>query len=120
MDTGASVHISPEQSYFTSINPITPHSVKDLGGTYVVAKGVSTIKLCVEKDLYIILSNVLYIQDATVRLISIWCLAQDSNTVTHFNQDSCWLTNKKKDSIIECGILLPHKPIHTHSVPLCY
>ena len=33
MDTGASVHISPESSDFTSISPIAHQSVKGLGGT---------------------------------------------------------------------------------------
>jgi hypothetical protein len=45
MDTGASVHISPESSDFTSISPIAHRSIKGLGGTSVIAKGIGTINL---------------------------------------------------------------------------
>ena len=58
----------------------------------------------------------LYIPDATIRLISFQCLACNSNTVTHSDQDSCWLTNKKEDSIITHGILLPHTNLYAHSL----
>ena len=108
--------IFPQNSQIISINPITPHFVKGLGGTSVVAKGVSTIKLHVRKDLYIILRGVLHIPNATITLISIWCLACNPNTVTHFDQDCCWLTNKNEDSIIACHILLPHTNLYAHSL----
>ena len=58
----------------------------------------------------------LYIPDSTVRLISIRCLAQNSNIVTHFDQDSCWLTDKSENSVIAHGTLQPHTNLYALSL----
>jgi hypothetical protein len=90
IDTGASMHISPIQTDFRLLKPITLRTVKELGSSSVIAIGISDIQLCIEKGTQIMLQNVLYIPTATVRLISVRCLTQDSNATVHFNDSMCF------------------------------
>ena len=45
VDSGASVHISPDRSDFISLRPTTPRSVKGVGGSSIPAFGVGDIKI---------------------------------------------------------------------------
>lgn len=45
VDTGATVHISPERSDFLTLKPTTARSVKGVGGSSVTAIGMGNIKL---------------------------------------------------------------------------
>jgi hypothetical protein len=71
MDSGASVHISPDQNDFITLKTVSPRSVKGVGGSSVWAIGIGDIKICIGRGTHLLLKNVLYIPDATVRLISI-------------------------------------------------
>ena len=46
-DTGATCHISPEQSDFRSLKLILPHPVKGLGGACVYTIGIGSINLSI-------------------------------------------------------------------------
>ena len=109
VDTGATVHISPEQSNFLTLRPIAARSVKGVGGSSITAIGLGDIKLRIVRGAHIILQNVLYIPNATVRLISVSTLARDSQIVAHFDETTCWITNKSTGSTIARGSLLPKK-----------
>jgi hypothetical protein len=94
VDTGATVHISPEKSDFLTLGPTAACLVKGVEGSSITAFGISDIKLRIARGTYIILQNALYIPNATVHLISVSTLAQDNKAVAHFDKHTCWITNK--------------------------
>ena len=71
INTGATVHISPEHSDFLTLRPIAAQSIKGVGGSSVTAIGLGDIKLHIAHGAHIVLQNVLYIPNAAVRLISV-------------------------------------------------
>ena len=119
VDTGATVHISPDKSDFMTLKPTIARSVKGVGGSSITAIGIGSIKLRVARGAYITLQNALYIPNATVRLISVSTLARDNQAVAHFDENSCWITNKSTNAIIARGTLLPNKNLYSlalHSI----
>ena len=100
VDTGATVHISSEQSDFLTLHPIAACSVKGVGGSSITAIGLSDIKLHITHGAHILLQTVLYIPNAIVRLISVSTLACDSQIVAHFDETTSWITNKSTGSTI--------------------
>jgi hypothetical protein len=112
VDTGTTVHISPEHSDFLSLRPIQPCSVKGIGGSSITAIGVSDIKLRVGRGASITLRNALYIPNAMVCLISVGSLAEDSNAIAHFDSSSCWITNKSTGTLIAQGPRLSTKKLY--------
>jgi hypothetical protein len=74
LDSGASVHISNDESDFFSLRPIPPHSVNGVGGSSIQAVGIGTIHLVVARGIHITLNNVLFIPTAMVQLISVSAL----------------------------------------------
>ena len=113
VDTGATVHISPEQSDFLTLRPIAARSVKGVGGSSITTIGLGDIKLRIARGAHIILQNVLYIPNATVRLISVSTLARDSQVIAHFDEMTCWITNKLTGSTVARGSLLPKKNLYS-------
>ena len=113
VDTGATVHILPKQSDFLTLHPITVRSVKGVGGSSITAIGLGDIKLRIVRGAHIILQNVLYIPNATVRLISVSTLARDSQVIAHFDEMTCWITNKSTGSTVARGSLLPKKNLYS-------
>jgi hypothetical protein len=103
VDTGTTVHISPDRSDFLHLYPIQLRSVKGIGGSSITAIGVSDVKLKEARGASITLCNVLYIPNATVHLISVGSLAEDSNAIAHFDSSSCWITNKSTGILIAQG-----------------
>lgn len=121
LDTGATVHISPDRNDFITLRPIVSRSVRGVGGSSIFAVAIGDIKLNVTQGDPIILRNALYIPKATVRLISVIVLAQDSGVVAHFDDKSCWITNKVTKNIVAQGTVLPNKNLYTlylHSSPV--
>ena len=119
VDTGSTIHISPEKSDFLTLKPTTARSVKGVGGSSITAIGMGSIKLHVVCSAYIILQNALYIPNATVHLISVSMLTCNNQAVAHFDKNSCWITNKSTSAIIAHGTLLPNKNLYSlalHSI----
>ena len=113
VDTGTTVHFSPERSHFLTLWPISAHAVKGVGGSSVTTIGISNIKLRIAHGAHIILQNTLYILNAMVHLISVSTLACDNKAVAHFDEDTCWITNKSTNTIIAYGTLLPNKKLYS-------
>ena len=113
VDTGATIHISPERSDFLMLRPISARAVKGVGGSSVTAIGIGNIKLCIAHSAHINLQNALYIPNATVCLISVSTLTCDNKAVAHFDEDACWITNKSTNAIIVHGNLLPNKKLYS-------
>lgn len=119
VNTGATVHISPEKSDFLMLQPTNARSVKGVGGSSITAIGIGNIKLCIARSTYIALQNALYIPNTTVHLISVSTLARDNQAIAHFDETSCWITNKSTNATIAHGMLLPTKNLYSlalHSI----
>src|SRR6266702_2634554 len=100
LDTGATCHISPEASNFKVLKSIPCHPVKGLGGSAVYAISVSDIELCITSSHKLKLSNVLYIPESNVHLISILTLNKSGDYTTHFDSMTCWVTNKSNTMLM--------------------
>ena len=112
LDTRATCHISPEHSDFKTLRPIPPYPVKGLGGTSVYAIGLGTIELVVSSGNLIQLQNVLFVPASSVRLISVVTLNREGNYVSHFDSNSCWVTNQS-GSILACSDIAPNCSLYT-------
>ena len=113
IDMGATVHISPEQSDFLMLHPIATQSIKGVGRSSVTTISLGDIKLCIAHGVHIVLKNVPFIPNAAVRLILVSTLACDSQAITHFDEASCWITNKSTGVIVAHGSLLPTKNLYS-------
>jgi len=89
LDSGASVHISPDQSDFKSLNPIAPHLITGLGGSCIYVSGVGTIELSTKSGKQITLNHVLFVPNSTVCLISVFSLNNDGLNACYFNAKTC-------------------------------
>ncbi|KAG2157898.1 uncharacterized protein EDB93DRAFT_1100712 [Suillus bovinus] len=65
LDSGASIHISNEESDFFSLHPIPPRAVNGVSGSSIQAVGVGTLCLVITRGIHITLDNVLFIPAAT-------------------------------------------------------
>jgi len=113
LDSGVSVHVSPEHSDFLSLRPISSKAVKGVGGSSIMATGIGNIKLCIARGAYLILLGVLFVPNSTVRLISISSLTRDSACNVHFSDMSCWIDNSSTKAVIARGSLAPSKGLYT-------
>lgn len=100
VDSGATVHISPDQSDFITLRPIALRPVKGVGGSSIAAIGQGDIKLRIGKGASITLRDALYIPNSTVRLVSVSLMARESNLISHFDDEACWLTNKSTGAVV--------------------
>ena len=114
LDTGATCHISPEATDFKSLRTIKKHPVKGLGGSAVHTIGIGDIDLRIAGGHTLKLTDVLYIPESSVRLISILALNQSGSYMTHFDSDGCWVTNKSNTTLIR-GSLSPSKRLYVLS-----
>jgi hypothetical protein len=103
VDTGTTVHISPNRSNFLHLHPIQPRLVKGIRGSSITAIGVGDIKLREARGASITLHNDLYIPNVMVHLISVGSLTEDSNAIAYFDSSSCWITNKSTGILIAQG-----------------
>jgi hypothetical protein len=87
-------HISSEASDFKVLKSIPCHPMKVLGGSAVCTTGMGNINLCIVSGHTLKLTDVLYIPESKVHLISILTLNKGRNYTMHFNLDGCWVTNK--------------------------
>lgn len=86
IDSGATVHISPYKADFLTFQPISPKSVKGVGGSTIQAHGMGTIILRTLKGNSLKLEKALYIPNSTIRLISISQLAKDNHAFSRFDK----------------------------------
>ncbi|PPQ86668.1 hypothetical protein CVT24_009523, partial [Panaeolus cyanescens] len=79
-DSGASVHLSPYRADFTTFHPLSPRSIKGVGGD-ISAVGIGNITLQTSPTASITLMNALYVPKAAIRLVSMKALATDLKLV---------------------------------------
>ncbi len=112
LDTATTTHISPKHLDFVILYPVPPHTVQGVGGSCIHGLGHGTVKLCLAKGIYLILEDVLYVPNATVRLLSVQALAQSFKVVAHFDDAACWLTKKSIGAVIAQGTLSPSRNLY--------
>jgi hypothetical protein len=72
IDTCASIHVSHECSNFYELRPLScPHIVKGISGSSIAAVGIGSIRLKLAKGSILTLHDVLFIPNASARLISV-------------------------------------------------
>ena len=116
LDTGATTHISPSRDDFLSLRPISSRPVRGVGGSSIFAIGIGAIRLKIAHGAWILLQDVLFIPAAAVRLISVGAIARDSKVVSHFDENTCWLTSKSSGAVIARGNLLPKTRLYSLSL----
>jgi hypothetical protein len=94
LDSGANCHISPKCGDFKSLNTIPPLTVKGFSGSSVQAVGMGTIEVCMASGLRLSLTNILFVPNSKIRLLSVSSLNRSGNYVTHLDSMSCWVTNR--------------------------
>jgi len=100
LDSGASIHITPDSSDFYDLKPIPPRSIKGIRGSSINATGIGKIRLYLSKGNTIILDPALYVPEVAVRLISVLVLGSGpQKLVSHFDGDGCWLTNRSGTTV---------------------
>lgn len=96
LDTGCTVHISPFASDFVGLSPANGRKISGVNGFFVEAQGVGDIHLRAgHNGSIVVLRDALFVPDATVRLVSVACLAEDlsgsvlfeGNLATIFDSD---------------------------------
>ncbi len=107
LDSGANCHISPERGDFKSLNPIPPLTVKGFRGSSIQAIGMGTIEVTMAMGLHLSLTNVLFVPNSKIRLLSVSSLNRSGNYVTHFDSTSCWVTNRSGATIIRGALRMP-------------
>jgi hypothetical protein len=91
LDSGASIHISNDETDFFSLRPIPPRAVNGVGGSSIQAVGVGTLHLIIARGIHITLNNVLFIPAATVCLISVSALCAAHRCMASFDATNCWV-----------------------------
>jgi hypothetical protein len=91
LDSGASIHISNDETDFFSLRPIPPRAVNGVGGLSIQAVGVGTLRLIVARGIHITLDNVLFIPPATVCLISVSALCAAHHCMASKDATNCWV-----------------------------
>ena len=66
LDSGATIHISPDASDFFDLKPIPPRIIKGIGGSSINATGIGKIHLRIAKGLEITLEPALFVPEASV------------------------------------------------------
>lgn len=98
LDSGASIHLSPVLSDFSDFRTIPPHGIRGVNGSMIYATGVGSVSLRLSAGYELRLDNVLYVPEATVRLISIRALCDGPLRFSvSFSRDSVTLRSASGD-----------------------
>jgi len=113
VDTGASTHLSPVHSDFLMLKDITPRPIQGVGGSSVSAVAIGDIKLHIARGQDLILKDVLYVPNASVRLVSVAALTRDSKVTAHFDGNGCWFKDQTTGSVIARGSFVPKTRLYS-------
>ena len=103
VDTGANTHLSLVISDFKTLHPIAPHPISGVRGSSIHVVSISTIEIPISSNHKFTLHNALYAPTSKVHLISVLTLNHSNcGTVSHFSEDSFWVTNASRETIL-CG-----------------
>lgn len=119
LNTSGMCHILPEPSDFKVLKTIPCHPVKGLCGSTVYATGISDIKLHTAGGHKLKLTNILYVPQSHVQLVSILVLNKGGDHMTHFDSNRCWVMNKS-NTILIWGSLSNSKWLYVLSMKTPY
>jgi hypothetical protein len=95
LDSGATIHISPDTGDFFDLKPIPPRTIRGVGGASINATGIGKIRLHIADGHTITLDPALFVPEVAVRLMSVLVLGKGpQKLILHFDGDGCWLTNR--------------------------
>lgn len=117
LDSGMTVHISPDATDFTSLKPIPNKSIQGVGGSTVFATAIGQMKLQLANGSHLILDDALLVPKASVRLLSVSSMAMKNGIFTTFNNKNAMLFKGTTNKLIANGTLLPMKNLY--SLNLC-
>lgn len=100
LDSEASCHISPVRDDFETMTPTRPHPISGFGGSCVYAVGVGTMQLRTSTGTRMKLSRVLFVPNATVRLISVCSINNDGQNACYFDDKSCIIIDKAGNAVL--------------------
>ena len=100
VDSGASVYITPDKLDFYNSKRIELREVGGIGKASVTAIGIGDIHLKINGTFILILHDMLYIPGATVRLLSVSALTQDTNINILFNNKACYFLDRNTNQNI--------------------
>ena len=104
VDTGANTHLSPVLSDFKTLRPISPHPISGVGGAIIHAVGIGSIDIPVSASHKFTIHNALYAPASKVRLISVLTLNRSGGNISHFGEDSFWVTNRSGETILRGSV----------------
>jgi hypothetical protein len=114
LDSGATIHISPDTMDFFDLKPIPPRTIKGIGGSSISATGIGKIRLLISKGIELVLDPALFVPEASVRLISVFVLGSGpQKLISHFDGDGCWLTNRSGTTVASGKISPMGKRLYT-------
>jgi len=93
IDSGATSHCSPTRCDFVEYTEIAPRSISGINGSPILAIGRGSVNIFCGPGCCLVLRNVLYIPQASLRLISIGRLC-DNGLSTTFNGNVCTIRDK--------------------------
>lgn len=111
LDSGATIHISPDATDFISLKPIPNKSIRGVGGSTILATAIGQIRLCLANGSYLILDNALLVPKATVWL-SVSLMAKKDDIFTSFKNTKAKLFRGTTNELIANGTLLPMKNLY--------
>ncbi|PPR05636.1 hypothetical protein CVT24_002865 [Panaeolus cyanescens] len=115
-DSGASVHVSPYRTDFTTYRPIVPRPIKGIGGNNVLATGIGDIVLHTSQTTNLTLKDALYVPNAGIRLVSMKALATDLQIVSHFDDEKCWFTDKRSGAVVGGGPVILTRNLYSITI----
>ncbi|KAF7372211.1 Integrase catalytic domain-containing protein [Mycena venus] len=105
-DSGANVHISPCREDFITFTEIPPRPIRGFQGTSVHATGIGTIVT----DKFV-LHNVLYVPNASIRLLSVLRLCQSQLFTFHFDSTRAWISSPTQ-GVVCTGSIHPTRNLY--------
>ncbi|TFY52252.1 hypothetical protein EVJ58_g10120 [Rhodofomes roseus] len=116
-DSGASSHLSPNKQDFYELRPIAPRGIRGVSGSVIHAYGVGKVRLHVGRGTTIVLDDVLYVPQATVRLISISALCNSAaRYAVHFEGKEVQIT-KPGGALVASGTLTSRRLYSLNGTP---
>lgn len=116
MDSGASIHISPDSTGFLDLKPIEPRLIKGVGGFPISVMGIGRITLHVQGGNTMVLDPVLYVPHATVRLLSVKAIALSQQLTSSFNRLGCWIATKAGTTVAKGTLATSRLGLYTLSL----
>lgn len=111
LDSGATIHISPNMSDFNTLKSIPDKPIRGVGGSTISATAIGQMRLRLANGSYLILNDALLIPKATVRLLSVSSMAK-TGIFTTFGDTGATLFKKNTSESVASRTLLPTKNLY--------